>query len=69
MIPELEMFRDIDLTNLERRGHVTKRVVDMITALLSVQEVEHDIFTLDNTNTVEGYFSIIKKRLAFRRRR
>ena len=63
MIPELEMFRDIDLTNLVRCGHVTKRVVDMISVLLSVQ-VEPDIFALDNTNTVEGYFSIIKKRLA-----
>ena len=64
MIPEIEMFRDIDLTNLERCGHAAKRVVEMITALLSVKEAEHDIFTLDNTNTVEGYFSIIKKRLA-----
>ena len=67
MIPELETFRDIDLTNLVRRGHVTNRVVEMISVLLSVQ-VEPDIFTVDNTNTAEGYFSSSRRDSHFRRR-
>ena len=52
------------MTNTIRSGNVTKRVTDMIATFRSVQVVERDIFSLDNTNTVEGYFSIIKKRLA-----
>ena len=62
--PELACFSAMDLKCSFGEGQQTKRALDVVNVLRCVGVVEPDVFSLDNTNTVEGYFSMIKRRLA-----
>ena len=62
--PELDLFKTMDLNRPIKCCQSCDRVVELITAFSCVQVEEPAIFSLDDTNTVEGYFSLIKQRLA-----
>ena len=64
LFPELARFRTMDLKGPFDCTQTTKRVLNVIDTLRCVGDVETDVFSLDNTNTVEGYFSMIKRRIA-----
>ena len=64
IFPELARFSAMDLKGPFGEDQHTKRALDVIDVLRCVGVVEPDVFSLDNTNTVEGYFSMIKRRLA-----
>ena len=64
VFPELARFNAVDLKGAFVQSGRVKRAVEVIGVLRGVGDVETDVFTLDNTNTVEGHFSFIKRRQA-----
>ena len=63
LFPELDDFKGLVLRGPFKQSPAVARVLKMVNVLLTVQAPETDIFSLDNTNTIEGYFSTIKGRL------
>ena len=61
--PEHEDFHRIVHEGPFEHGSAAEQELKMVDTLRTVQAPEADIFSLDNTNTIEGYFSTINKRL------
>ena len=54
---------DADLSSVVIDTPVKERVFNILDQMIHVLPFPRDVFSLDNTNTIEGYFNIIKKRV------
>ena len=68
MLPELGVFSSFDLTGPFIRCRSVERVLFIVNGIMSVDAPEADVLTLDNTNTIESYFSTVKGKLPLQTR-
>ena len=68
VLPELEAFHSIDLRGPFFHHKNVEHVLLIVNTIRSVEVPETDVFALDNNNTTESYFSMIKGRLQLQTR-
>ena len=62
LFPELEVLGQFDTTRFVLDSTIKTRAARLLETLSSVGCLKRDLFSLDNTNTIEGYFKTIKSR-------
>ena len=62
-LPELEVFHSLDISGSLKQCSAIERVVAIVSIIKSIEIPETVVFTVDNTNTIESYFSMLKRRL------
>ena len=61
--PELRTARTLDLSLFRAGCERHRKALAILQRMAMVDDVEYDIYTVDNTNVIESYFSVVKKRL------
>ena len=61
--PELQAARSLDLSMFHVSCEYHRKALAVLKRMALVDDVELDIFTADNTNVIESYFSVVKRRL------
>ena len=62
----LMMARSLNLTNYHADNTSKQRAFTVLERLAHVEDAETDVFAVDNTNSIENSFSIVKRRLLVR---
>ena len=62
--PSLMMARSLNLANFHAENALKQRDFTMIQRIAHVEDAETDVFAVDNTNSIESYFSVVKRRLS-----
>ena len=63
IFPEIDALRNADWSSVVIDTPVKERVFNILNQMMHIGPFRRDVFSLDNTNTIEGYFNTIKKRV------
>ena len=59
LFPSLMRVRSLNLTNFHAENELKRRAFALLQKLANVKEAETDVFDVDNTNSIESYFSVV----------
>ena len=62
LFPELDALRHFNTAHFVLDSETKTRTVRLLETLNNVGHLQRDVFSLDNTNTIEGYFKTVKSR-------
>ena len=58
----LATIKDLDLSHFNTNTQAQRNVAKIIADLQALNQTTRDIFTYDNTNTIESFFNVVKGR-------
>ena len=61
--PSLARLKAVELSEFCPVTPPAVRAKQFLTELQSIPDIQENVFSRDNTNSIEGYFSIIKRKL------
>ena len=60
----LTRVRSLNFTNYHAENELKRRAFELLQQLANVKEAETDVFAVDNTNSIESHFNVVKRRLS-----
>ena len=60
MFPSLMRVRSLTLSNDQAENELKRRAFTILERLAQVEDTENDVFAVDNTNSIESHFNVVK---------